>query len=985
MPPTDTSEWGLESLIVESLTSEAGYVQGNPSDYDRERAIDLPKLLAFLNATQPSAVDRLGIADDGPNRQKFLNRLQGEIAKRGVIEVLRTGVDHLSAKVQLFYGTPSPGNAKAAEQYAANVFSVTRQLRYSNDETQLALDLCLFINGLPIATFELKNRLTKQTVEDAVQQYKCDRDSHELLFQFKRCMVHLAVDDQEVRFCTHLKDKHSWFLPFNKGFNDGAGNPPNPLGLKTDYLWREVLSKQGLTDILENYAQVVEEEDDKGKKKQNQIFPRYHQLRVVHRLLADSAKNGAGKRYLIQHSAGSGKSNSIAWMAHQLIGLQKDGATIFDSVIVVTDRRVLDRQIKETIRQFAQVSSTVGHADHSGDLRRYLRDGKKIVITTVQKFPFVLEDIGNEHRGNKFAIIIDEAHSSQGGRTSAKMNIALSEAGGEEEEETTEDAINRIMESRKMLPNASYFAFTATPKNKTLEIFGEPSPVGDKVKHRPFDSYTMKQAIQEGFILDVLKEYTPVSSYYRLMKKVEDDPEFDVKKAQKKLRRYVEGHDHAIREKAEIMVDHFQSQVIGRRKIGGQARAMVVTSGIQRAIQYFHAFRDYLKETNSQYKPVVAFSGEPEYGGVKVTEASLNGFPSSRIAETFEEDPYRFLIVADKFQTGYDQPLLHTMYVDKPLSGIKAVQTLSRLNRAHPQKYDTFVLDFMNDVDTIQKAFADYYRTTILSEETDPNKLHDLKTALDGAQVYSSEQVEEFVTLYLAGEDRDRLDPILDACVATYNSDLDENGQVNFKGKAKAFVRAYGFLASVLPYSNAGWEKLSIFLNFLVPKLPAPTEEDLSRGLIETIDMDSYRVEKQACIKIALPDADSEIGPVPTDGGGRKPEPEMDFLSNIIKTFNDQFGNIDWKDGDKIRKVITEEIPSKVSADKAYQNAMKNSDKQNARIEHDKALQRVIIELLTDHTELFKQFSDNPSFKKWLGDSIFAATYQSAQETSDRK
>jgi type I restriction enzyme, R subunit len=475
----------------------------------------------------------------------------------------------------------------------------------------------------------------------------------------------------------------------------------------------------------------------------------------------------------------------------------------------------------------------------------------------------------------------------------------------------------------------------------------------------------------------VLEEYTPVSSYYRLMKKVEDDPEFDVKKAQKKLRKYVEGHEHAIQQKAEIMVDHFQVQVIARRKIGGQARAMVVTSGIQRAIQYFHAFRDYLKETKSQYRAIVAFSGEPEYGGVKVTEASLNGFPSSKIEETFERDPYRFLIVADKFQTGYDQPLLHTMYVDKPLSGIKAVQTLSRLNRAHPQKYDTFVLDFMNDVDTIQKAFADYYRTTILSEETDPNKLHDLKTALDTAQVYGSQQVEEFVTLYLGGADRDLLDPILDACVATYNSDLDEDAQVDFKGKAKSFVRTYGFLASVLPYSNASWEKLSIFLNFLVPKLPAPTEEDLSRGLIETIDMDSYRVEKRAAIKIALPDTDAEIGPVPTEGGGRKPEPEMDYLSNIIKTFNDQFGNIDWKDGDKIRKVIAEEIPAKVSADKAYQNAMKNSDKQNARIEHDKALQRVIIELLTDHTELFKQFSDNPSFKKWLGDSIFAATYQS--------
>jgi type I restriction enzyme R subunit len=666
-------------------------------------------------------------------------------------------------------------------------------------------------------------------------------------------------------------------------------------------------------------------------------------------------------------------------MAHQLIGLEKDSAKIFDSVVVVTDRRVLDRQIKETIRQFAQVSATVGHADHSGDLRRFLRDGKKIIITTVQKFPFVLEDIGNEHRGSTFAIVIDEAHSGQGGRAAAKMNIALSESGAEEEEETTEDAINRIMESRKMLPNASYFAFTATPKNKTLEIFGEPVPAHDKIKHRPFDSYTMKQAIQEGFILDVLKEYTPVSSYYRLMKKVEDDPEFDVKRAQKKLRKYVEGHEHAIRQKAEIMVDHFQIQVIDRRKIGGRARAMVVTGGIQKAIQYFHAFQDYLKETKSPYKAIVAFSGEPEYRGVKVSEASLNGFPSNKIEDMIEQDPFRFLIVADKFQTGYDQPLLHTMYVDKPLSGIKAVQTLSRLNRAHPQKYDTFVLDFMNDVDTVQKAFADYYRTTILSEETDPNKLHDLKTALDGAEVYSSQQVEEFVTLYLAGADRDRLDPILDACVATYNSDLDEDGQVNFKGKAKAFVRTYGFLASVLPYSIAAWEKLSIFLNFLVPKLPAPTEEDLSKGLIETIDMDSYRVEKQAAIKIALPDADSEIGPVPTDAGGHKPEPEMDYLSNIIKTFNDLFGNIDWKDGDKIRKVIAEEIPAKVSADKAYQNAMKNSDKQNARIEHDRALQRVIIELLTDHTELFKQFSDNPSFKKWLGDSIFAATYQSQE------
>ena len=993
MKPTDTSEKGLESIIVASLVEEAGYVQGDPQDYDREHAVDLAKLLQFLSATQPETYEALGIGEEdgssNPRRTQFLHRLQGEIAKRGVVDVLRGGIKHGPAHVDLFYGTPTPGNVKAAERFAANIFSVTRQLRYSRVETALSLDMAVFINGLPIATFELKNKLTKQTVLDAVQQYQRDRDPKELLFQFGRCAVHFAVDDHEVRFCTHLKGKGSWFLPFDKGYNDGAGNPPNPAGLATDYLWKETLSKEGLTDILENYAQVVEEKDEKtGKKRYKQIFPRYHQLKVVRMLLADAKQNGVGRRYLIQHSAGSGKSNSIAWLAHQLVGLEHESKALFDSVIVVTDRRVLDKQIRDTIKQFAQVSVTVGHAEHSGDLRKFLKAGKKIIITTVQKFPFILDEIGDEHRQSKFAIIIDEAHSSQGGKTTAAMNRVLEETapyGGsdDEGEETVEDKINKIMEGRKMVTNASYFAFTATPKNKTLEIFGEPDPQPDgTVKHHPFHSYTMKQAIQEGFILDVLKNYTPVESYYRLAKTVEDDPLFDANKAQKKLHRYVESHEHAIREKAEIMVDHFHAQVIGHRKIGGHARAMVITNGIVRAIQYFHAFKDYLKERKSPYEPIVAFSGEHEYGGKKVTEATLNGFPSSQIPDKVQQDPYRFLIVADKFQTGYDEPLLHTMYVDKALSGIKAVQTLSRLNRAHPQKHDTFVLDFYNDSETIQKSFEPYYRTTILSDETDPNKLHDLKSDLDGYQVYSQAQIDDLVGLYLNGADRDKLDPILDACVATYNADLDEDGQVDFKGKAKAFVRTYGFLSSILAYSNADWEKLSIFLNFLIPKLPAPKEEDLSRGILEAIDMDSYRVEVKTSLKIGLPDQDAEIGPVPTSGGGRKPEPELDQLSNIIKAFNDQFGNIDWKDGDKIRKVIAEEIPAKVAADAAYQNAMKNNDKKTARIEHDAALQRVMIDLLSDHTELFKQFSDNPSFKKWLGDTIFGVTYQQQAEQS---
>ncbi|MFQ5851656.1 MAG: type I restriction endonuclease subunit R [Candidatus Binatia bacterium] len=992
---TDTSEKGLESLIVAALTGNrseggqtgivadpaesyggSGYVQGDPKDYDRDHAVDLAKLLGFLQTTQPDVFEKLGLANDGPPRLKFLARLQGEIAKRGIVNVLRKGIHHGPSSIDLFYGTPSPGNAKAKELFAENLFSVTRQLRYSRDESQLALDLGLFINGLPVATFELKNRLTKQTVEDAVQQYKRDRDPRELLFQFGRCLVHFAVDDQEVRYCTLLKGKASWFLPLNKGWNDGAGNPPNPNGLKTDYLWRDILARDGLTDILENYAQVVEIKDPKtGRVKREQIFPRYHQLDVVRNLLADTHSRGTGHRYLIQHSAGSGKSNSIAWLAHQLVGLERDSTPIFDSVIVVTDRKVLDKQIRDTIKQFAQVAATVGHAEHSEDLREFLESGKKIIITTVQKFPIILDEIGDAHRGRKFAILIDEAHSSQSGRTAAKMNIALSEEGGEEEEESTEDAINRIMEARKMLPNASYFAFTATPKNKTLEVFGEPWSEGDVVKHRPFHGYTMKQAIQEGFILDVLKNYTPVDSYYRLMKTVEDDPEFDIKKAQKKLRRYVESHEHAIHEKAEIMVDHFHEQVLAKQKLGGQARAMVVTSGIHRAIQYFFAIRDYLKERKSPFQAIIAFSGEHEYNGQKMTESSLNGFPSNKITDRIQEDPYRFLICADKFQTGYDEPLLHTMYVDKPLSGIKAVQTLSRLNRAHPKKHDTFVLDFQNDSETIRKSFEDYYRTTILSAETDPNKLHDLKADLDGYQVYDNVAVDRLVEKYLGGADRDQLDPILDSCVATYVDSLDEDGQVDFKGKAKAFVRTYGFLASVIPYSIASWEKLSIFLNFLIPKLPAPKEEDLSKGILEAIDMDSYRVEVRSAIEIALADQDAEIEPVPTTGGGRIPEPEMDSLSNILRAFNDQFGNIDWKDADKVRQVIAEEIPIKVAADKAYQNAMKHSDKQNARFEHDKVLQRILVEILSDHTELYKQFSENPAFKKWLSDTIFSATY----------
>ena len=1012
MKHADTSERWFEARVVRGLTgvpqpeynhdlastdfaaTHNGYVQGKPTDYNRDVALDVTQLLNFLQATQSDAVEMLELAADGIKRTQFLHRLQGEITKRGVVDVLRKGVSHGEGLVDLYKLLPTPGNAATAEAFGKNIFSVTRQVRYSNDSGN-ELDLVIFINGLPVLTFELKNSLTKQTLADAIVQYQTTRSPQELLFQLGRCVAHIAVDDAEASFCTELNGKASWFLPFNQGWNSGAGNPPNPEGMKTDYLWKYVLARESLANIIESYAQVVEEADvnAKKRKKRKQIFPRFHQLRTVRALLRRAHTDGVGKRYLIQHSAGSGKSNTIAWLAHQLVELRlKDDPMTaqFDSIIVITDRRTLDTQIARTIKGYDHVAAIFGHSDNAQELRGFLQKGKKIIVTTVQKFPFILDELG-DLSGKRFALLIDEAHSSQGGKTTARMHEALGGKVAEEEfeEDSTQDAVNAEIEkriaSRKLLANASYFAFTATPKNKTLELFGEKILIGDKVQFRsPAElTYTTKQAIQEKFILDVVENYTTYNSFYQVAKTVEDDPEFDKVKALKKIRHYVESHDKAICRKAEIMVDHFIAQVAGKQKIGGKARAMIVCNGIARAIDYWREVSDYLTQIKSPYKAIVAYSGDFEIGGQKKTEADLNGFPSKDIPANLKQDPYRFLIVANKFVTGFDEPLLHTMYVDKPLAGVLAVQTLSRLNRAHPQKHDTFVLDFADNAEAVKVAFQDYYRATIQTGETDANKLHDLKAELDGQQVYSWQQVEKLVSLYLSGAYRDKLDPILDACVVEYTDKLGENDQVKFKGNAKAFVRSYGFLAAILSYGHPMWEKLSIFLNFLIPKLPAPKEEDFSKGILDTIDMDSYRVEAKAALKISMDDTDSTVDPVPSSGGGGAGEADIDKLSVIIKTFNDLFGNISWKDEDKIRKVIVEEIPARVAQDKAYQNARANSDKQNAKLEHDRALNRVVLEMLSDHTELFKQFSDNANFKRWLTDMVFDATYHSGEVVED--
>ena len=993
MPTTDLSEREFEAHAVRLLTgaglreeragydgaaglAAGGWVEGAAADFDRRWLVDVPALLGFLGQTQPEAVAQLGIGEPGSRRDRFLDRLQRELAKRGVVDVLRRGIGHERvASLALFYGAPTPGNDLAAARAAANEFRVTRQLRYSLDERARALDLALLVNGLPVATVELKNQQTGQDVEDAIAQYRRDRSPAEPLFKPGRCAVHVALDEDLIRYCTELRGRESVFLPFDRGWEGGAGNPPNPRGLRTDWLWTEALAPASLADILENFAQVV----GKGSRAQV-VWPRWHQLDAVRLLLAHAARHGAGHRYLVEHSAGSGKSNTIAWLVHQLVDLPgPGGGPLFDTVIVVTDRRVLDDQLRATIRGFTHVAATVGAAHTSGDLRRFIEQGKRIVVSTVQKFPHILDEIGDAHRDRRFAVVVDEAHSSQGGRTTGAINRALgeaAEAGGEAEDD--EDFVNRLLDeraaSRRLLPNASYFAFTATPKNKTLELFGTPDPAWPEGR-RPFHAYTMKQAIQEGFILDVLATYTPVRSWYRLEKTVEGDPEVEVRAAGRLLRRYVEQHDHAIATKAAIAAEHFQTKVAGGRKVRGEARAMVAVDGVERAIRWWQALQRELAETNSPYRAIVAFSGEREVDGQRVTEATLNGFPSAEIPARFREEPYRFLVVADKFQTGYDEPLLHTMYVDKVLAGVKAVQTLSRLNRAAPGKHDTFVLDFANDEETIRQAFAPYYQTTILSGATDPNKLHDLAGQLAGAGVFDPEEARQVVAAFLTSQPRTAIEPVLDRCVERYRA-LDEAGQVEFKGAAKAFVRTHAFLASVLDWANREWGELEVFLTLLLPKLPAPVGEAEVDDLLEMIDLDSYRAEVLATQAIALGDEAGVVDPVPVGAGGGTAEDERVRLSEVVAQFNDLFGNIEWQDDDRIRKVIAEELPALVAGDARYRNAIAQGDRANAREEHDRALVDAINGLLGDHLQLVQQYADNDDFRRWLGDLVFRATFR---------
>ena len=971
MPHTDMTEKGLETIMVEYLRDHNGYEQGQSADFDREYTLDTGRVERFICSTQPEKVEQAMCFGVESQRRNFFRRLSDKIAADGISNVLRKGFRFNGLLFDLYYPIPSELNPSAIDFYQRNIFSVTRQLHHSAENALDALDVCIFINGFPIITAELKNHYTGQTVKNAIKQYQDDRPATDPLFAPRRCAVHFAVDDEQIMMCSELKGKDSWFLPFNKGVNGGAGNPWKESKILTEYLWQEVLTKDSLADILENYAQVIEkEEEDKPKPVKRVIWPRYHQLDCVRKLLFETRSNPIGQRFLIQHSAGSGKSNTITWLAYQLVTLVEDDENIVDSVIVVTDRTNLDKQIRNNITAFKRLSNIVAWAEDSASLKEALQGGKKIIITTIHKFQFILDTIGGSLGNMNFAIIIDEAHSSQTGAMSADMNIVVS-GNSENEEEDIEDRILKIIKGRKMAPNVNYYAFTATPKNKTLEMFGTPVKHTDgQTGYIPFHEYTMKQAIEEGFIMDVLRNYTPYKSYYKIIKSIESDPEFDKNQASKKMRGFVERQPQTIKEKSLIIVNHFLDKVIGAHKVGGQARAMVVTSSIIRAIEFYYAISKQLEEMHSPYKAIVAFSGEKEYCGKMVTEATINGFPSSEIEKKIENDPYRILVVANKFQTGYDQPLLHTMYVDKQLSDVKAVQTLSRLNRCHPKKKDTFILDFANDPIDIQSAFQTYYKGTSLSHETDPNKLNDLIEVVEDANIYTDEDTNEFNRLYWTSAPREDLDAIINRCVARFRGELSEEQQIKCKSAIKGYVRTYPFLAAVMPFISPEWEKLYHFYYYLGTKLPKLAIDDWTEGLIESIDFDKYRIVEQEEVNLSLTDTSAEIDPVPVTIGGGKSEPQMESLSKIIEDFNTLYGGIEWEHADTVRAQI-QQLPGLLAKSESFVNAVHNSDSDTAQLQCNTDLFQIVINMMAENTEFARNYLDNETFRNFVNSRVF--------------
>lgn len=997
---SNTKEVALEQAIQKYLTGHttedlAGqrapvgggpYRIGQPDDFNALFALDTAMFWQFLETTQAKELAKLQSRNPSDWQAKILERFDRMIKKHGLLHLLKKGLPVDDAFFSLMFPVPLASSAaRVHENFAANIWSITRQVRYSQTNPLEEIDMVLFLNGMPLITVELKNAWTGQTARfHGQKQYRDNRDATQPLLHFGRALVHMAVDTDEVFMATKLAGTATFFLPFNKGHNNGEGNPPNPHGHKTAYLWEEVFMPPSLAGIIQHFVLLEGKAADPLQKK-SLIFPRYQQLDVVRRLLDHASTNGVGHSYLIQHSAGSGKSNSITWAAYQLIeaypkstslpGARGLDQPLFDSVIVVTDRRLLDKQLRDNIKDFSEIKNIVAPALRSADLKAALENGKKIIITTIQKFPFIIDGI-SDLSDKRFAVIIDEAHSGQSGQAHDNMNRAMGAGDVDPDEDDPQDRILAAMQSRKMRGNASYLAFTATPKATTLEKFGERQRDGS---FKPFHLYSMKQAIEEGFILNVLANYTTYKSYYEIQKSVEENPLFDTKKAQKKLRAYVERSQHTINTKAEIMLDHFIPQVVNAKKLRGKAKGMIITQNIEAAIRYFKAVTKLLDAQGNPFKTLIAFSGEKTVDGVKYTEADMNGFPESETRERFDTDDYRLLIVANKYLTGFDQPKLTAMYVDKKLQFVLAVQALSRLNRSAPKlgkrTEDLFILDFFNSVEDIKTAFDPFYTVTTLSEATDVNVLHELKDVLDQVGVYEWQEVEDFVARYFAGEDAQTLSPVIDVAAERFNTGLElpDIEKIDFKIKAKQFVKIYGQMASIIPFEVLGWEKLFWFLKFLVPKLKIKDpNQDMLDELLEAVDLSSYGLERvKLNHEIGLDASDTELTPQnPNPRGYREGDPETDPLDEIIRSFNERWFQ-GWSATPEEQRVKFVNIVNSIRAHPDYTAKYEaNADPYNRGLALEKMLQDVMLKRRKDELELYKLFASDHAFKSAWSQNI---------------
>ncbi|MBI2059385.1 MAG: DEAD/DEAH box helicase family protein [Nitrospirae bacterium] len=995
--PGQHTEKAFETAIEDFLVSGGGYSKGDKSAYDPARSLFPQEVLGFIRETQPKEWEYLKNLQKEKAEEILFDDLCRALDsnQEGCLSVLRHGFKCFGKLFRVAYFSPASGlNPEIQKLYDANRLTITRQVVYSSRHGN-SIDVALALNGIPVATAELKNPMTGQNWRHAIHQYKSDRDPADLILQFKkRALVHFAADPDEVYMTTRLAGGNTHFLPLNRGHNNGAGNPENPTGWKTAYLWEEILERHSFLDILARFVHLqVEEKKLGGKtvKRESMIFPRYHQLDSVRRLVADVRREGAGTNYLVQHSAGSGKSNSIAWLAHRLSSLynEKD-EKVFDSVVVVTDRVVLDQQLQNTIYQFEHKQGVVQKIDvDSEQLAKALSAGVPIVITTLQKFPFVTEKIGDLPK-RKYAVIIDEAHSSQGGETAADLKGVLGgaaireEAQKKKEEEGLtdyEEEVLRTMAKRGRQPNISFFAFTATPKYKTLEVFGRPGAYG---KPQPFHLYSMRQAIEERFILDVLKHYTTYQTYYRLVKSIEDDPKVDKRKAARALARFMSLHPHNIAQKTEVMVEHFRHFTM--HKIGGRAKAMVVTSSRLHAVRYKLEFDKYIKEKGYRgIKTLVAFSGrviDPDVRGMEFTEEGMNidakgnRIREKELPERFGTDEYQVLLVAEKFQTGFDQPLLHTMYVDKRLAGIQAVQTLSRLNRTCPGKEDTFVLDFVNDPKEIQDAFQPYYEQTLVGERAEAKQLYELQAKLNAHQIYHAEEVEEFCKAFYrpareqTPADHARMNACLDPAVGRFK-ELEEDKREEFRKTLIAYRNLYAFLSQVIPFQDSDLEKLYTYIRFLLAKLP---RED--RGPVydfeDEVALKYYRVQKIGEGSIKL-DAGKQA-PIsgPTEVGTGVVRGVQIELSKLIDILNERFGT-EFKPGDQL---FLDSIKEDAVGNSNLRQAALANTMENFGYVFLKALEGLFIDRMEQNEEMTARFMNDGEFKEVIGKHLLKEVYQ---------